>query len=128
MVSPAAPDPYMTLLQVPNMPLWNFPSYVSRSAVCFGTLSVGETDQQILAFTNVSTKDLKIISISVAGANAADYSQTNNCGTTVSPSAQCQIVVTFQPTANGSRSAMLTIAGAGVSTLRLVVSMSGTGS
>lgn len=40
---------------------------------------------------------------------SADFSQTNTCGTSVAPAANCTISVTFVPTAAGNRSSALTI-------------------
>jgi hypothetical protein len=44
------------------------------------------------------------VSIGISGANNGDFSQTNNCSSSVAPSGSCNINVTFTPTATGTRS------------------------
>src|SRR5262249_53282126 len=44
------------------------------------------------------------------GANAGDYSQTNNCPATLAHGASCTINVVFSPTATGTRVATLSVA------------------
>src|SRR5439155_694570 len=46
----------------------------------------------------------------ISGSNSGDFSQTNNCGSTVAQGANCAINVTFTPTATGARSGSITIA------------------
>jgi len=50
---------------------------------------------------------LTINNITVTGSNAADFTQTNNCGTSFAANATCSVTVTFKPKAKGSRSATL---------------------
>jgi hypothetical protein len=52
---------------------------------------------------------LSISSISVTGANAADFAQSNNCGTSLAANASCTINVTLNPSAVGTRTASLTV-------------------
>ena len=52
---------------------------------------------------------LTITSISVTGANAGDFAETNDCGTSQPPGGKCTISVTFTPTASGIRSGSITI-------------------
>jgi len=59
---------------------------------------------------NLSTStSLTINGISITGANAPDFAQTNNCGTALAGGATCTISVTFKPTASGPRKGALTI-------------------
>ena len=60
--------------------------------------------------TNVGTADLDITGITVIGADPGDFFQSNNCLTTVASGASCLITVTFTPTAQGFRTARLSIA------------------
>lgn len=55
--------------------------------------------------TNTGTATLKITSIAATG----DSAQTNTCGSSVVPSASCNITVTFTPTAVGTRTGAVTI-------------------
>jgi hypothetical protein len=58
-----------------------------------------------VTLTNTGNGALKIINISVTGADAEDFSQTNNCGTGLPARGQCAITVTFRPTTTGRRTA-----------------------
>jgi hypothetical protein len=58
---------------------------------------------------STGTAALVLSSITITGTNAADFSQTNNCGTTVNAGASCTINVIFTPGAAGSRTATLTV-------------------
>lgn len=76
----------------------------------FGSISVGSNSPvQNFTFQNVGTATLNISSIGFAGLNPGDFSQSNNCGTTLAISATCTVSVTFTPAAIGSRSASLSI-------------------
>jgi hypothetical protein len=52
---------------------------------------------------------LSIKSITITGADAGDFAQSNNCGNSVAPRANCTISVTFTPSASGIRTGTLTI-------------------
>jgi len=65
---------------------------------------------------------LNISSIAVSG----DFAQTNSCGTSVAASANCQINVTFTPTAIGTRTGSVTITDKAAGSPHNV-SLSGTG-
>jgi acid phosphatase len=74
----------------------------------FGNVGVGNSSSpQAFTLTNGNTTALTGVSISISGANAGDFSQTNNCGTTVAANSSCTISLTFAPTAIGGRSAVL---------------------
>ena len=45
----------------------------------------------------------------LAGTNAGDFAQSNNCGGALAASGTCSISVTFTPTATGSRTANLVV-------------------
>src|SRR6185295_421064 len=55
--------------------------------------------------TNTGTAALSITSIAASG----DFSQTNTCGASVAPAANCTISVIFTPTAAGARSGSITV-------------------
>lgn len=78
--------------------------------VNFGDQQVGtqSTPAQI-QLNNVGTTSLSISSISIRGTNPRDFSQTNNCGTSVPAGGSCTITVTFTPRAKGKRSATVWI-------------------
>jgi FG-GAP-like repeat/Abnormal spindle-like microcephaly-assoc'd, ASPM-SPD-2-Hydin len=83
---------------------------LSPIAVNFGGQKVGTKSAPVpVQLTNVGTTTLSISQIAITGADAADFSQTNNCGTSVPAGGSCTIQVTFQPTMKGSRSAQLAV-------------------
>jgi hypothetical protein len=82
---------------------------------------------EIVTLTNTSNATLSITSLAVAGANASDFPQTNNCGSSVAAGANCRISVTFRPSASGARAAALRIADNATSSPQ-TVSLTGTGS
>ena len=64
---------------------------------------------QTVTLTNSGNAGLTISKIGLIGTNEADYAETNNCGATLAVNATCQVSITFTPTAQGTRSAMLSI-------------------
>jgi hypothetical protein len=64
---------------------------------------------QPLTLTNTGTAALSISGIAFAGANSGDFSQTNNCGTSLPAGENCTIGVTFTPSNMGNRVAILTV-------------------
>ena len=79
---------------------------------------------QVVTLKNGGTTALTISNVAISGTNATDFSQTNNCGTSVAGGASCTINVTFKPTSINHRVATLTVTdGAGSQT----TSLSGTG-
>jgi hypothetical protein len=83
----------------------------SSSSLTFPNQAVG-TSSPVNGVTlfNTGSGTLTISSITVTGANAADFSQTNNCGTSLAKSASCTISVTFKPTVAGARAAAVSVA------------------
>jgi hypothetical protein len=59
--------------------------------------------------TNNGTSAVTINSIGLTGTNAADFSQTNECGSSLAAGANCSLTVTFTPSQLGPRSASITI-------------------
>jgi Beta-propeller repeat len=74
-------------------------------------LPVGQTSPP-LSFTifNNGLAHLNFTSITITGANASDFTQTNNCLPYLLQQATCSITVTFTPSASGFRQAYVTIA------------------
>lgn len=81
---------------------------LSPTAIDFGGIVVGRTSltRSASMMNNLKTATLLISSITAGG----DFTQTNNCGTQLAPSATCVINVTFKPSAMGPRSGAVTIA------------------
>ena len=81
---------------------------------------------QVVAVTNEGNATLHLGQIGIVGENAADFSRTTTCGSTLTAGADCTVSISFLPTAAGERSASLRVSddgGGGPQT----VSLTGTG-
>ena len=100
---------------------------VSPTSVSFGNQAQGTSSSiHKVTLRNGQTSAITISSIST---NLADYSETNTCPVspaTLPRSSTCTISVTFTPTAQGSRSATLTVVDSGLSSPQMVT-LTGTG-
>ena len=65
---------------------------------------------QTLTLTNTGNATLTGITVSLAGANPADFAETTTCGTTLAASATCTISVTFAPLSAASFTAAVSVA------------------
>lgn len=100
---------------------------VSPTSINFGDQKVGTTSSAApVTLSNVGSAAVAITAISIAGTNAGDFAETNNCGTTLAGKSSCTIKVTFTPTATGARSASLSITDNGGGSPQSV-SLAGTG-
>ncbi|MDE3178757.1 MAG: choice-of-anchor D domain-containing protein, partial [Acidobacteriota bacterium] len=82
----------------------------SPASLTFGNQLVGASSSpQTLTLTNSGTAPLTITAATVSGA----FSQTNNCVTTLAPSASCTFNVTFSPTETVSSSSTDTASNSG---------------
>lgn len=84
-------------------------------SLAFGSQNVGtSTAPQTITVTNNGSAVLAISSVSIAGADPTDFSETNTCpiapNGTLAINANCSISVVFQPTATGPRSAAVSVA------------------
>ena len=100
---------------------------VSPTALTFGTQNTGTTSAaQTVAITNTGNQAVTITSISVAGANASDFAETNTCPASLAVSGTCSISVTFKPTAAGTRTGSISITDTATGSPQSV-SLTGTG-
>jgi Abnormal spindle-like microcephaly-assoc'd, ASPM-SPD-2-Hydin/Beta-propeller repeat len=81
---------------------------VTPASLSFGSQNVGTASStQTFTLSNTGNGMLDITSIGVSG-TTGDFSQTNNCGSQLTPVGgakdHCTITVTFTPTAGGARS------------------------
>jgi len=81
-----------------------------------------QSASQTITLTNSGSVALAPLAISASG----DFAQTNTCGGSVAPSANCIISVTFTPTGVGPRSGALTLTDNAMNSPQSV-SLSGTG-
>jgi len=77
-------------------PLWN---------QTFGNVNLSSSATLPVTLSNAGATSVNISSIS---ANV-DFSETNNCGSSLLPSTSCTIQVTFKPSASGFRAGILSI-------------------
>ncbi|HLQ52571.1 MAG TPA: choice-of-anchor D domain-containing protein, partial [Terriglobales bacterium] len=79
---------------------------LSRASLAFSSQGVGtSSNSQSVLLTNNGPGALSINSISASG----DFSQTNDCATSLAVGASCTITVIFTPTAAGTSSGTLTV-------------------
>ncbi len=84
---------------------------LSSTSIEFANQEVGiPSAPQSATLTNVGNASLTISSIEVAGSNAADFTLTNNCGSSLAPSDQCTLTVTFRPSSAGTRTSSVMFA------------------
>jgi len=85
---------------------------VTPASLSFGdaqTTTMSAT--QPVTVTNTSSGALTITSITFSGTSASQFSQTNNCGTSVPVGISCAINVVLEPTAAGGQPATLNVSG-----------------
>jgi FG-GAP-like repeat/Abnormal spindle-like microcephaly-assoc'd, ASPM-SPD-2-Hydin len=84
--------------------------YLTPSSLDFGNQKVGtKSPPQPATLTNDGSSALTITSIQVTGTDSQDFSQKNDCGSSLPAGSHCSIQVVFQPQAEGARSASLTV-------------------
>jgi hypothetical protein len=83
---------------------------ISPPNLVFAPRTVGTTSPvQTIPLTDASAAALTITGIAITGTNAADFVQTNTCGTGIAGRTSCAISVTFKPTATGTRTAAVSV-------------------
>jgi hypothetical protein len=93
----------------------------------WGPVKVGKSSSpKTVTLTNVGNSKISITSITITGSDPNDFTQTNTCGSSIGGGDNCTITVTFSPTANGSRSASVSVADGGGGSPQ-TVALSGTG-
>jgi hypothetical protein len=99
---------------------------ISPASLNLGSIALGSSSKATtVTVTNQGSGALTVSSVTIGGAKAAEFSQTNNC-TTVQPPSSCTINVTFTPDADGAAAASLMIADNATGSPQ-VVALSGTG-
>ncbi|MBI3474861.1 MAG: SBBP repeat-containing protein [Acidobacteria bacterium] len=83
---------------------------LSAKKLNFGNQPVGtKSASQTFTLTNLDGTPLHFSKIVIKAKNAADFSQTNTCGTGIGAHASCTITVNFTPSAQGARRGSLQI-------------------
>jgi phospholipase C len=79
---------------------------LSPTSLVFGNQALGSNSMaQAVTLTNTQSTPVTISNIATAG----DFSQTNNCGSTLGAGLFCTLNVIFTPTSAGTRSGTLTV-------------------
>jgi len=83
---------------------------LSPTSLTFNTQPVGTSSaSQQITLSNTGNAVLFNLLISITGTNAGEFSQTNNCNTSLAANASCTINVTFTPTDVGTATASISI-------------------
>jgi hypothetical protein len=92
--------------QIPLAGMGSSPAAVSPAFLLFGPQTVGKTSAlRTVTLTNTGTAALAVSKIAASG----DFTETNNCGSSLSAGASCTIAVTLTPASAGPRFGFLTI-------------------
>jgi hypothetical protein len=104
--APGSPQP-VTLSALVIDPVASF----SPTSLSFGTIKHATSSTLSVTLTNTGATPLIFsgAGISVTGANAADFVESNNCGSSLAAGAKCTISVKFTPPTTGTFSANLTV-------------------
>jgi hypothetical protein len=91
---------------------------VSPGLLTFGTQTSGiPSATKTVTVKNSGTSSYTIGTITMVGAYASDFSQTNNCGSSLAAGASCTFSVIFTPTASETANAQLLMTQSGGATL-----------
>jgi uncharacterized repeat protein (TIGR03803 family) len=119
-VAASQADTVSVLLQAPSVSL-------SPASLQFANQTVGTSSAaQTVDVTNTGYLPLNFSGITVTGADAVDFSQSNTCGSSLAAGASCTIGVTFKPAHAGALTAAVTITDNGAGNPQSVA-LSGTG-
>jgi sugar lactone lactonase YvrE len=84
---------------------------LTPATLAFGSVTTGSSSAaQTATLTNTGNAALTITGITLSGANASVFADTNNCGSSLAAGANCTISVVFTPTSAGAATATLSIA------------------
>jgi hypothetical protein len=85
---------------------------LSQSSTFFSVQPVGvESAPARIGITNRTQTLFTISAIRITGSDPSDFTQTNDCGRPIDAGATCTLSLTFVPTANGTRTAVLKVEG-----------------
>jgi len=91
---------------------WVLTSYLVSAAIVLPATFTVPLDKAKLAVRTVTLggSGTRTSTVTIGGAAAGDFAQSNNCGTSVPSGGNCVVSVTFNPTATGLRNGTLTVA------------------
>jgi hypothetical protein len=100
---------------------------LSTSNLTFPNQALGtRSSSSQVTVQNTSNQPVNITTIVIGGANNGDFSLIHNCGNSLARSAECQITVTFNPSASGTRTASVIIVDDAANSPQMI-SLNGTG-
>jgi uncharacterized protein YhjY with autotransporter beta-barrel domain len=105
----------------------NFQVTPTTTPYAFPDTQVGLQQTNAFTVTNNGTVAATVTNVTIAGINAADFTQTNNCTGAIAPSLSCNINVVFKPNVLGNRLAQVVIAASNNSLATINVSLTGNG-
>lgn len=85
---------------------------LTPALVDFGSLPLNTpSGKRTISLANSGTGPLSLTALGLAGTNATDFAQSNDCptGGTLNPGAACTVTLSFTPAATGARLASLTV-------------------
>ena len=100
---------------------------VSAANLTFANQQVGtRSSSSQVTVQNSGNQPVHLTTIVIGGANNGDFSLMHNCGNALAPSAACQVTVTFNPSASGTRNASVIIVDDAANSPQMI-SLTGTG-
>lgn len=101
---------------------------ISPGSLSFETVTIGASSTKSMAITNNGTSDLTIDSTPLSGTNVTEFAISGGCSGQVLPaSGGCTFNIVFTPTADGSKTATLSIRSDDPDSPDLAVSLTGNG-
>jgi hypothetical protein len=99
---------------------------LSPTSINFGDVTDGTQVNSTVTVTNEGTTTVNISGLDLDGANSADFSYSNGCGSSVAAGTNCAITVYFTPSIVGAEKATLKIIDSATGSPQ-TVALSGTG-
>ncbi len=97
-------------------------------SLTFSTEFVGYSQTATLVLQNSGNAALNSLSFTIGGTNPGDFSQNGGCQVSLQPNSSCTMLVTFQPTAAGMRTASMIISSTNATNSPVTMPLTGTGS
>jgi subtilase family serine protease len=97
-------------------------------SLTFPSVFVGYPSAIPLSLENTGTSSMNPLTFAIGGANAGDFSETDTCQSGLIRLGLCGVLVTFKPSAPGTRTATLSISSSNAVNSPQSVSLTGTGS
>ncbi|OZG70740.1 hypothetical protein BTA51_24450 [Hahella sp. CCB-MM4] len=99
---------------------------VDPASIDFGDVQLGMSEQTDVTVSNKGGDILGINGVTLSGADASEFVQTNNC-TTLAAGESCNISVTYAASEEGAQNAVLSIASDDPDTPNVTIDLSGNG-